>query len=205
MERPGVDRLTGRRWLSEEGDRTLFREVQYFRQVWLLALLLFLFAIMLWGFVQQIILGIPWGNNPAPDWLMILLPILMGATLLFFTLVLRLETEVALDSLVYRFFPFHLRSRRVFCPDIVEHHAITYHPLGDFGGWGIRYGRLGTAYSVSGNQGVLIRSKGDRQVLIGSRKADELDAAIGLMCKRAGDRVREKDEAPSNGLEPLTL
>jgi hypothetical protein len=104
---------------------------------------------MLWGLVQQIILGIPWGNKPGPDWLMVLLPILMGATLFFFTLVLRLETEVAPGLWVYRFIPFHLQSRRISCSTIVEHKAIVYHPLHDFGGWGIRYGRLGIAYTVS--------------------------------------------------------
>ena len=46
---------------------SLFHEVQHFRQLWLWALLLAIAALSIWGTVQQLLLGIPFGNNPAPD------------------------------------------------------------------------------------------------------------------------------------------
>ncbi len=54
-----------------------FREEQRFRQPWLWLLILFLVALQWWGFIQQIVLGQPWGNRPAPDWMMVLLWLLM--------------------------------------------------------------------------------------------------------------------------------
>ena len=45
----------------------LYREVQYFRQTWLWILLLSISLITIWGMVQQLFLGKPFGNNPAPD------------------------------------------------------------------------------------------------------------------------------------------
>jgi len=165
-------------------DDILFREVQRFRQPWILALLLGIVAIFAWGFVQQIVLGVPWGNNPASDTLMWVLLLFIGA-LVVFILAIRLEVTVSAAGLSVRFFPLHLRSRHFGRSEIVEHRAMAYHPLRDFGGWGIRYGRTGWAYIVRGTEGVLVRTFDGRQLLIGSLRAVELDAAIGVMCKKA--------------------
>jgi hypothetical protein len=53
------------------------------------------------------------------------------------------------------------------------------------GGWGLRFGAKGKAYNVSGNRGVLLTFEGDKTLLIGSLRADELAQAI-----RAGQRQR---------------
>ncbi len=50
-----------------------FREEQGFRQWWIWLILGLVVAVQWWGFIQQIVLGQPWGNKPAPDWLMVLL------------------------------------------------------------------------------------------------------------------------------------
>ena len=47
---------------------THFEERQRFTQVWLWALLLGVSGLMLWGFVQQIVLGRPWGSKPLGAW-----------------------------------------------------------------------------------------------------------------------------------------
>ncbi|MCA9870553.1 MAG: hypothetical protein KC487_09290, partial [Anaerolineae bacterium] len=56
----------------------LFREEQRFRQSWIWLLILFVAGLQWWGFIQQIIFGQPWGDNPAPDWMMILFWLLFG-------------------------------------------------------------------------------------------------------------------------------
>jgi hypothetical protein len=45
----------------------LFREGQGFRQCWLWLLIGFIVLSQWWGFVQQIVLGQPWDDKPAPD------------------------------------------------------------------------------------------------------------------------------------------
>jgi TATA-box binding protein (TBP) (component of TFIID and TFIIIB) len=48
----------------------------------------------------------------------------------------------------------------------------------EYGGWGIKYGRKGKAYNVSGNRGVQLVFKDGKQLLIGSQRAEELAEAI---------------------------
>jgi len=162
----------------------LFKEVQYFRQPWILALLLVIVAVYAWGFVQQMVLGVPWGNNPASDALMWALLVFIGA-LMAFVLSIRLEVTVSSTGLSVRFFPLHLRPRHLGRSEIVGHRVIAYRPLRDFGGWGIRYGRTGLAYIVQGTEGVLVRTADGDQLLIGSKRAVELDSAIGAMRSKA--------------------
>ena len=51
-------------------------------------------AIQWWGFIQQIVLGKPWGNNPGPDWMMWLFWVLFGIGLPVFFHILKLTVEV---------------------------------------------------------------------------------------------------------------
>ncbi|MBW8868301.1 MAG: hypothetical protein JF610_13410, partial [Acidobacteria bacterium] len=44
--------------------------------------------------------------------------------------------------------------------------------------WGLRFGRRGRAYSISGNRGVELTLADGRRVMIGSQRADELAAAL---------------------------
>jgi hypothetical protein len=52
--------------------------------------------------------------------------------------------------------------------------VITYRPIIDYGGWGVRFGRKGMAYNVSGNIGLLISRKNGKTILIGTQKPDEM-------------------------------
>jgi hypothetical protein len=58
---------------TQEMRLSRFREERRFRQWWLWLLVGLVAALQWWGFLQQIILGQPWGDRPAPDWMMVLL------------------------------------------------------------------------------------------------------------------------------------
>ena len=156
----------------------LFREVQHFRQLWLWVLLLAIAASAVWGAVQQLVLGIPFGNNPAWDGAMIPIATVVGVIFPVAFYFMNLTTEVRPDGLYYRFFPFHLRFRRIAIEDIVEYGACTYSAIKDYGGWGIRYGRKGKAYNVSGNRGVWLKLADGGRVLFGSQRPDEFAVAL---------------------------
>ena len=170
-----------------EGD-AVFREVQYFRQPWLLIFLAGFILVNIWGVVQQIILGQPWGNKPASNELLVVIFLLSGVLFPVVILTAHLKLDVRPEALVYRFFPFHLHDRTILWKDIIRIQKVTYRPLRDFGGWGVRYGRRGKAYSVSGDQGVLLVLDEGRELLIGSKNAPELERAIALMIRAAGMR-----------------
>ena len=49
-----------------------------------------------------------------------------------------------------------------------------YRPILEFGGWGYRIGWKGVAYNCRGNNGLIIRLKNGRKIVIGTQKPDEL-------------------------------
>ena len=59
-----------------------------------------------------------------------------------------------------------------------RHYVHTYDPIGEYGGWGIKYGKMGKAYNVSGNRGVQLEFADRKSILIGSQKPEQLDSAI---------------------------
>jgi len=96
----------------------------------------------------------------------------------------RLETEVRADGLYVRYFPFHRRFRRFEAEDLSECFARKYRPILEYGGWGIKGGwKGGRAYNVSGNEGVQLVFKNGKRLLIGSKEANELEAAIRSVMK----------------------
>lgn len=90
----------------------------------------------------------------------------------------RLDVTVTDDAVVIRFRPFHRTDRRIALADIEEVYARTYSALREFGGWGIRMTSQGTAYNVSGSEGVQLVLTDGKRILIGSGRSKELEAAI---------------------------
>jgi hypothetical protein len=154
-----------------------FREEQRFHQPWLWLLILGLAALQWWGFIQQIVLGQPWGTNPAPDWMMVLLWLLIGIGMPLFFLYLRLIVVVTDEAIDIQFRPLTRRSIPV--TDVTHVEARTYAPLREYGGWGIRGIGGKRAYNVSGKRGVELTLVDGRKVMIGSQRAGELAEAIG--------------------------
>ncbi len=50
--------------------------------------------------------------------------------------------------------------------------------LREYGGWGVKYGRAGKAYNVSGNRSVQLKLSSGKGLLIGSQRPEELAQAI---------------------------
>jgi len=157
-----------------------YREVQRFRQPWLWLLIAAVSGVSIWSFVQQIIMDKPFGQNPAPDVGVVIIAVIFGLAFPSLFYAINLTTEVRSDGLYVRFFPFHLKFRRIAAESLTRYEVQTYRPIRDYGGWGIRYGRGGKAYNVSGNCGVMLELSDGGRLLIGSQKPEELANAINL-------------------------
>ncbi len=154
-----------------------FHEVQHFNQWWALAVVEGLALAGWWAFVEQIVMGKPWGNNPAPDAVVLIMWLVFGIGLPVMMRWVRLIVRVTEGTLDVRYVPF--RHRVIPLSTITSATPRTYRPLRDYFGWGIRWVPLrGWVYSVSGDQGVQLVLGGRRKLLIGSRKPTELAAAI---------------------------
>ena len=155
-----------------------FKEEQRFRQIWLWVVVIVTCTIPWIGMIIQVILGQKVGNNPAPNWMIILIWLMFGVAFPVFFYLLKLVTEVRKDGIYFKFFPFH-RKFKTYSYDEIDNCAMReYKPIREFGGWGIRYGLSGKAYNVYGNKGIQLILKNKKRLLIGSQKADEFYKAI---------------------------
>lgn len=157
----------------------LFKERQRFNQWWLWLLLLALDGFFLYAVYTQRIKGIPFGAKPMSDnGLLVPTSIVLLVTLLF--LLSRLDTEIREDGVYVRFFPLHWAFKRYTWKDISKMFVRRYHPLGEYGGWGVRggFGNTGKAYNTSGNKGLQLELNDHSRLLIGTQKMEELSQLL---------------------------
>ena len=158
----------------------LFREEQRFSQPWLWAIVV-VAAVAAWIGLAAVVLD----SDDGAGWpvAIVLLLVAVGLPLLF--ALGRLTVEVLADRVEIRYRPFIARTLRL--DEVVAAESVTYRPLRDYGGWGIKgWSRRKIAYNVRGDRGALLTLADGRTVLIGSQRADELAAAI-------------RDRLPSSG------
>ena len=169
--------MTAAKMPMNNGESTEYHEAQYFRQVWWVMLIILGAAVLMWwGFIQQIIVGEPWGTDPAPDWIMWLLWLFAGIGLPLLFGVMGLIVEVHNDRLQIRYVP--LTQQMIMWDEIGRVTVHTYKPIRQFGGWGIRGSGKHRAFSVKGNRGVELSLKDGRHILIGSQNPEDLALAI---------------------------
>lgn len=98
----------------------------------------------------------------------------------------KLESSLTSKGVSVRFFPFIPKNTFYSFEEIESIVVVNYKPLREYGGWGLRLGKNGVAYSVSGKHGVLITFKEPQKLmkgmhktlLIGTQKPDEWRHAL---------------------------
>lgn len=94
-----------------------------------------------------------------------------------FIAMLGMTTDVGDAGLRVTISPFLLE-------DTIGFDAITsvqvrrYDPIREYGGWGIRVGRRGRAYNMTGDRGVQLELRDAPPLLVGSQRPEELAEAI---------------------------
>jgi len=150
---------------------TRFHEEQRFRQPWLWLLLAVVFigvilAIASVGLSREGSIFIVLGAGVVP----------LIAVLLAFV---QLVTDVSDDTLTIAYrglWP----TRRIALRDIARHEVVTYR--GWLTGYGVRISfTYGMVYNSSGDRGVRIVLRDGSKLLVGSQRAEELNAALGVM------------------------
>ena len=135
----------------------LFTETQRFTQKWIWALLIaivvFVSGPTIVGFVKQLFLGQPFGNSPMSNSGVIILTIvnviIPVAPLVLFAY-LKLETIIRKDGVYVRFLPFQTGYKYYDWNDLTQCYVRQYHPVGEYGGWGLRGIGKNRALNVSG-------------------------------------------------------
>lgn len=160
----------------------LYSENQRFTQWWIYALTLGVFIFTSYAFIRQVVLNNPFIDNPISD------KALVGSwiTGLIVTLILlsiRLQTKIKSDGIYIRFFPFMLSYRHYAWDELSACYVRQYSPLGEFGGWGYRFGAGGKAYNISGNKGLQLVFTNKKRLLIGTQKPLEIESSLSSLGK----------------------
>ncbi|MCB9282970.1 MAG: hypothetical protein H6563_02765 [Lewinellaceae bacterium] len=153
----------------------LFQEKQFFRQWYLWIPMVATALLFSWGMFQQLVLGKPWGDHPMSDLGLVLGSLFVYATIGFLGIV-HLNTEITQEEVRIVFFPLSRRTIR--WDEIAAAHVRKYNPMLEFGGWGLRFGKDGPAYNVSGRLGLELELHDGRKLLIGTNKPEELEAVV---------------------------
>lgn len=147
----------------------VFKETQKFTQIWILAILLLVNSITVWGMFFT--------NPPKPTegWenvVAITILLLVNGLLLSLTL----KTRITSTSLSFSFFPF-IQERKYSFGEIESMELIEYNSLLKYGGWGIRYNFDSWAYNTGGKFGIMVTTK-SKKFLLGTHKPEEAEKAI---------------------------
>jgi hypothetical protein len=162
--------------------KPLFHEEQSLRQPRLLILTAIPPVAMLLLAIWQVGLGHPWGKQPMSNagivgWTIFLWLIYFRLiTIKLVTDVLPNELSVAMRGL--------WRSYRVSLDAVRSIRAVTFDPVRDWGGYGVRSTSRGKAYIARGNQAVELELKKEGVVLVSSNRPAELLRALESAMRR---------------------
>lgn len=89
-----------------------------------------------------------------------------------------LDTKITSDEIQIRFPPFINKPKVISISEIKTMEVRKYDPLGEYGGWGIRYGwtnsKRNRAYNIKGSDGLQLVLHDGMRILIGTQKPDEI-------------------------------
>jgi|SRR5579871_1042093 len=153
----------------------LFREVQRFTQAWLwIVILLSLSGAFVAIYEAQNSRAIR--NAPGAGPAITILSVISAAVVGWISQA-KLITEVRSDALSVRFFLLW-PERLIPWNEIQSAEPVTYNPLLEYGGWGVRFGRNGRAYNVKGSRGVQLVLTNGKRILVGSEQPEALARSI---------------------------
>jgi hypothetical protein len=88
----------------------------------------------------------------------------------------RLHTKIDEKGISIKFFPF-VRKKTWLWEDIDDLYIKEY-SITDYGGWGYRVGKNGTAYNTKGKYGLQLLLKNGARLMIGTQNHEELQHII---------------------------
>ena len=127
--------------------------------------------------------AIPGGNNPCPTRMSWVGRYSFGSSTLR-PITVQLVVEVRDEELRVGLRGLW-RARRVPLGDIQSVETVTFDPLRDYGGYGVRSSRQGTTHIAGGTRGVRLRLAKGATLVIGSQRAEELAGILSSSAKRA--------------------
>jgi hypothetical protein len=102
----------------------------------------------------------------------VVISFIVPALIIGFLVDFKLRISATSDSIAVSFGRFSKKSFSL--DDVSKVEKVTYSPIMDFGGWGIRYGLGGKIYSARGTQAVKLTLKSGSILYLGTERPDDL-------------------------------
>jgi hypothetical protein len=116
------------------------------------------------------------GSDQDRFWGLVVLGIVAGAVQI---LLAGLSVRLYRDRLVVGLGSLGLISRTIHFDQIVRTESVTYSPIREFGGWGVRWGKDGKkVWSARGNHAVVLHLKDGTRLYVGSDSPHRLEERI---------------------------
>ncbi|MCB1142017.1 MAG: hypothetical protein H7A24_09595 [Leptospiraceae bacterium] len=138
------------------------------------------------GMNKKILQGEEYGTIPLGDIALILLfsgLIVFHLAFLVFLIFSRLTFTIDAIGIEFRFFPFQQTYQKLTWDMIYQYNLREYSAESEYGGYGVRYGRKGYAYTVKGKFGLQIVLKNGKEILLGTQQAAKLNLFLESMRK----------------------
>lgn len=159
------------------GNKIIYSERQNFFSPWLIVLLLCVYSFPGYrAFVS--------GQN-------IKIALWVGVGLLLFFLLSRLCLQIDKWGMEIRFLPFIWKKRWDW--ETIDRIYVRKYSLWEYGGWGIRFGRGGIAYTTKGRYGIQVVLRNGSKVLIGTQHPHEVEKIL-------NELKREKNESTDQSI-----
>jgi hypothetical protein len=107
-----------------------------------------------------------------------LIIIAVNAGVIALLLITKLQIEVSRQGIFVRLYPFQRRVRKIDLDGVTGARLVSFRPIRDYGGYGLRVRRDGKAYIVQGEQGVRLDYANGYHILIAARNAEVLHEAV---------------------------
>lgn len=118
------------------------------------------------------------GNGPGemPVWVAVLCALLgLGLPGGIYAFMGQLRTRVTEEGIEIRWGFLEVIKKTILFDSIEEAEAVTYSPIGEFGGWGIRFGgKKKKAWTIRGNRALLLHLKDGTRFYLGSDKPERM-------------------------------
>jgi hypothetical protein len=156
----------------------LYKEKQNFAHPMVMIIVLPFIIFFVYAIVQQVILGHTVADNLFSNTQIILYSCLLLAGILFFGYCNFLETIIKTDGIYVRYLPYFSNFEFYSWQKISKCYVRAYNPMTEYGGWGLRSGKNGAAYNISGDKGLQLEFKSKRNLLIGTSKSEEMQEVL---------------------------
>ena len=152
-------------------DKVLFYEKQRLRQWWLwLIVLSGIFVPLIFDIRKMMAAGVPQQQMiySLLGYFACCIPVLL------LICCIKLETKITEKFVYARLFPLQISFRSYSFSEMSACYVRKYHPVREYGGWGLKGTFKNRALNISGDQGLQMVFKNEKKLLIGTRRPQEI-------------------------------